>query len=32
MVKIEELVQVEKEGYCDQYENHCIKQYEIYGY
>ncbi|MHA1279836.1 MAG: RipA family octameric membrane protein [Candidatus Helarchaeota archaeon] len=30
MVKIEELVQVEKEGYCDQYENHCIKQYEIY--
>jgi hypothetical protein len=30
MVKIEDLYNVNKKDYCDDYEDHCMKQYEMY--
>jgi len=30
MVKIEDLFKINKEDYCKDYENHCMKQYEMY--
>lgn len=30
MVKIEDLFNIQKEDYCKEYEDHCLKQYEMY--